>query len=335
MKLRQAQPQFYSLFTTAEQQELIDWLQHKNKIPFKLFYRGEIINHWQNLIAKQKKATFSTIKSDLQFLKEGLIWIDKQQHITQPLTVIDIGVGNGEPVKEILNILTKSKLLKQYIAIDISSEMLALAQNNLHHELPELPILDCQGDFETQSLTEIIPSHGKAKSGHNLWLYIGGTIGNHENRVQVLKNIQNALAEGEYLILTCSLRFTESEDHYSLRDHISVNIAYYFAELLGIDTDDITIKGYFNAAEKSFFTDVILRDNYQIDLEINGVAKTLDFSQGDRLNIYRYYCYEIDTEKNMKSLFEDCENAGLTVISYNLDLLLSRVMLILKNEPSQ
>ncbi|MDB9314625.1 L-histidine N(alpha)-methyltransferase [Spirulina sp. CS-785/01] len=328
MKQVQATPKFYHLFSGQEINNLVQHIQNYQTIPFKWFYRGKIIENWQQIIQKQKQAAFSTLKSDARFLKEGLLWIDKQQELTEPLTIVDIGVGNAEPVKTLVDILTKAGLLTQYIAIDISREMLSLAETNLKNWFPDLTFLGYQGDLETQSVLEIINPEKLAPQGQNLWIYIGGTIGNNENRIQVLKNLQKSLGEGEYLLLTCSLRFTDSQDQYTLKDHISVDVAYYIAELLDILPEDIEIEGKFDQATNTFLTNLIFKEDYQVKIESAGTLKTVHFPKGERFNIYRYYCYEIDNNNKMQSLIEDCQTAGLNVNSYNLDVLLSRVMLI-------
>lgn len=328
MTQTQATPEFYQAFSPTEIKELVQGINNSKAIPFKFVYRGKIIQKWQDLVIQQTQAPFSTIKSDLKFLKEGLLWLDEQQNPFKPAYIIDIGAGNSEPVKELIGFVSKAGMLKEYIAIDISPEMLELSKNNINQWFGNISFSSYLLDVEKESLSSITAQIDHSTEEQKLFVYVGGTISNHENRLQVLTNIASSLQNDEFLLMSCSLRFQGAENQYNIKNHISVDAAYYLAELLAIAPQDMTIKGYFNSETQYFLTDIIFKTPYEITLNVKGKPQTLTFSQGDHLNIYRYYCYEIDSDNNIDFLLQECNQAGLTVASYNLDILLSRVMII-------
>ena len=103
-----------------------------------------------------------------------------------PVRVVDLGPGNGVPVRGVLERLRASGRLDGYSGVDASAEMLAIAEANLRAWLgPAAPLRFHRRDFTAAPLADL---RGPA----TLALLTGGTLLNFADPVAVLRHAREA-----------------------------------------------------------------------------------------------------------------------------------------------
>jgi L-histidine Nalpha-methyltransferase len=112
-----------------------------------------------------------------------------------PVRVVDLGPGNGVPARDMLERLQASGRLERYIAVDMSVEMLAIAEANLRAWLgPAAPLEFRRRDFVADPLADL---RGPA----TLVLLAGGTLLNFADPVAVLRHVRDVAD-----VLVCEVR---------------------------------------------------------------------------------------------------------------------------------
>jgi L-histidine N-alpha-methyltransferase len=117
-------------------------------------------------------------------------------------TLIELGSGSSEKTRLLLDALTATGSLRQFVPLDVSVSALRAAIAAVAQEYPQLAVHGVVGDF-TQHL-ELLPP---ARSGRRLVAFLGGTIGNllPDERAALFRTLRAALHPGELLLLGAAL----------------------------------------------------------------------------------------------------------------------------------
>jgi L-histidine N-alpha-methyltransferase len=117
-------------------------------------------------------------------------------------TLIELGSGSSEKTRLLLDALTATGSLRQFVPLDVSESALRAAIAAVAQEYPQLAVHGVVGDF-TQHL-ELLPA---ARSGRRLVAFLGGTIGNllPDERAALFRTLRAALHPGELLLLGAAL----------------------------------------------------------------------------------------------------------------------------------
>ncbi|MEM8640440.1 MAG: L-histidine N(alpha)-methyltransferase [Cyanobacteria bacterium P01_G01_bin.54] len=334
-------PELYKLFSTAQVQDMIRSLRCDRIVPFKYFYQGNLIPHWQALNTKQAEAQISSAKADDNFLKRVCIRLLQSERSCDRWNIIDIGAGNPQLVKKFVGTFLENNLLNAYIALDISPDILEMSRQDLTGWLPNLNWQGVQWDFEQSSMPEQVMSQRASKTAasetenretetiENLYLYIGSTFCNVIDRLAVLRNIAAGLKADEYLYVSFSVDFAAAKpQNFEVDEHISKPAALTLLGWLGIKAEDTEILGYFDPEWGGYKTDIQLRADYDVAFKVHGQTEIVSLKAGERINIYRFFSYRIEADTSAPQIFADFQAAGLEIISYRIEPLLSRVMLV-------
>lgn len=187
---------FYEVFTVSEQLELFTDLKNKKQINLKYYYKNGGAELWN----KDYFNSFGKIKDQNQHLLDNSFESIKYLIKNKSINIIDIGTGNGYPVKDLIEAIKP----QNYIGLDISPEMLDLAQGNIKKWYPDLAIKTIVTDFERTQPQQLLLS-AKNNDSTNLILLLGHTICNLSTPISSLLNIRSGMLEDDILVFTSSL----------------------------------------------------------------------------------------------------------------------------------
>ena len=313
--------EFYKVFNPEEQAEIYSDLINKKEVNLKYYYKNGGAYLWDKFyhtnFAKIKSSTEKLIENSLDTISSNL---DEYRKVN----VIDIGTGNGYPVKDILELLTKENKLNKYIGIDISPTMLEIATKNISEWFTNLEIKTLVRDVENTKFTNIFLQE-KAESNDivNLALYIGNTLQNQTDRVSVLKNFRAGLMSGDLLMFNISLDndMTRSDLGYVKHDEDDEKYAW-IPKLLRIDV--LSCKVILKYEEKNHrkIKALDLDKDYEITFDLFGSKKVVNLSRGEHIIRWQHYLYTIP------EVIQDIQEAGLQLIKLECDKTGSNAILI-------
>lgn len=286
------------LFTKRQESELITAIKGRGEIPLKFVYLGEGAENW-DAIAGERTDT-GGINS-----MEGRLLADKARDFVgvfkdvAKVNVIDIGCGNGYPGVPIFNELQRQGIAFRYIPVDISAELLDIAEQNVREMFPDIEIRKFQLDFELGNFSDMTYDL-KDDGSSNLLLFLGSTLGNFSDRNRVLTNFRDSMSSDDYLIngveLTNFAKINKILSHYSV-DAVG-NFLYFIPEQIGISRKDTEFNVVWNDRENQVEMRIVFKNEVTIQIG----KETFTLEEGESLFVARSMKF---TEWSVTKLFSD------------------------------
>jgi hypothetical protein len=212
-------PEFYRLYSRMQIYDIITNLDVRREILRQYNYFDGGADRWDAYIQRMdREAAPSNLTMTRKLLAENESYIDDLLAKYSKINVVDIGPGNALPVKRLLQHLLERHTMGRYIAIDISSHMLAIAEKNIKRwfgdsVLFEGYVMDVTHERFAHLLTE---DYMRTAAGHtgNLVLLLGGTLQNFRTRDVPLQIINDSMGTNDVLIHTQKLDTDATRGHF-------------------------------------------------------------------------------------------------------------------------
>jgi L-histidine N-alpha-methyltransferase len=139
--------------------------------------------------------------------------------------LVELGSGAARKTRILLDALTESQPALEYVPVDIDATMLERSGRELLSDYPRLRVTAIASDFSRPSLALArLARHG----GRTVVLFLGSTIGNldPDAAVAMLRDLRNALAPGDALLLGADLRKSPAILEPAYDDPLGVTAAF-------------------------------------------------------------------------------------------------------------
>ncbi len=327
---RTAKPssEFYSLFSEEEVLGIIDALEVRREIPLKYSYKGRGAKIWDDFYLKYiipKWYGRSNVEIDL--LKDNFQYLNNNIRTGEKVNIVDVGAGNSYPVKNFIHRLNKLGKLNKYIALDISDELLHVSRDNFKKWFPLVDFISSTIDIENNSVPKnLFQNHASLENDDTakIFLHLGVTIGNHQNRDEVLKNFRASMRKNDFLVFT-----NETGSNSAWDGKVRGGCKYHVEEIygwvkskIGIKSEDCELVRKYDLKTDSIIANLKLRHDYTLNFSRMGIDKKIGFSKGEEITIWRHHKYE------MPKLLQELERSGLQLIHYSADKYKSHIMVI-------
>lgn len=326
LKVTEPHSAFYTTFDEHEITEIIRDLDKRREIEYKFTFKDGGAQMWDKFYNDAvEKGDYPTPKRTLNLLYRSIDLI--AQHITKnaQINIIDIGCGNSHPLKGFIELLSKRFKINRYIAIDISQEILDFSKKNMENWFPNLPYFSHKMDIERFWLGDLIYEYKFASNLNqiNLIFNIGSNIGNHFDRVRVLKNIQSGMLRSDLFIIGNTLHnnLIRSELSYKLVDSEKDKDAW-IPKLIGIDVENPIMVTRFDEHAGCKISSLVLDKDYEILFKTKHFNRKLYFSKKEEIIVWRHYM------TNMDEFYNELSSCGLRMIAMNTETDYSHVMAI-------
>lgn len=310
----------YDILNYEELIEVINDLRYSNLVKEKYFYKNAKL--W-NKFYKANMSAFSSISKDLV---SNSIQDIVYQLPTNQVNVIDIGIGTGDPAIHLISELQKADtIVKQYVGIDLSTEMLDIAKNNLDQAFPNLYKKFYKADIEKNRLgTFFTEKIGLQESSPSIITLFGGTICNIEDRIAVFKHISSPMKKSDIFIVEFTLDSDENkmETKYMQNDSFKYDGGWPL-EVMGIDVlnSDVIVEYNSSGFKDKYF---LMDKDYQVQFSHKNIDINLELRKGDRISVWRHYLFSINT------LIKELNVAKMKLIGLKLDNTGKRAMAFCK-----
>jgi L-histidine N-alpha-methyltransferase len=236
---------------------------------------------WDRFVAWQERETAPNgVHATRSLLRDA--YDELTNPLRGPVRVVDLGPGNGVPVRGVLERLRASGRLERYVAVDMSVEMLAIAEANLRAWLgPDAPLEFRCRDFAVDPLADL---RGPA----TLVLLAGGTLLNFADPVAVLRHVRDVAD-----VVVCEVRVDTIANRALFLVHEpgqGNDIPRRYRAML----DSLGIPRDRYEPERGF--DEMTRQRY-LRIRLTGpvtVAERLILPAGSRVHLWRYHHHTPD-----------------------------------------
>lgn len=296
-KVLEPDPTFYEVFTNEEIYDIVRNLEIHHELPRQYNYFDGGADEWNsytNELITEKNPNL--LRRTIELLSENQSYIDSLIAKYKKVNIIDIGAGNALPVRGFLERLKNSGKLNQYIAIDISKNMLDIATNNIKDWFGDS--VKCQGhklDITSERFAKILAEDYLSKEAHdsiNIVMFLGGTPDNFRNPDDAFRSINNSMNRNDILVYVNKL---ESEamrpqwfDYTLTKAKVKINPMHRVVfDLLNIDEDLYDVEMGFDREKRQRYSKT--RFNVALTLRFNfeDGERFVHFEKGDTILLWR------------------------------------------------
>lgn len=215
------------MFTKKQEFELLTAIKGRGEIPLKFAYLGEGAYNWVAIAQERAK------KGGINLIERKLLSSRTEDFLrnyagVNQVNVIDIGCGDGTPAYPILEKLNEKKIKFNYVPVDISEEMLNLAEKKVKKDF-KVDSNKILLDLDSGQFSDKIYSLRKEGTA-NLLLFLGSTLGNFSDMNRVLSNILESMSSEDYLIL--GMEMTNLVKAEQLVPHYTADIVLNFLKFI-------------------------------------------------------------------------------------------------------
>ncbi len=311
----------YDLFTVDQIIDIFNGLDIKKEIKLKYSYKDAGAKFW-DVYYHSSTSLLKTANTDLldNTLKDILYFIGPDSR----MNLVDIGPGNAYPVKNIISELNNLSLLNKYITIDLSKEILDIAERNIQEWFKGIVYKSYEADIETSRFNTIFLENSSiSQKISNIILHIGNTMGNHDDRIQILKNLRSGMIKEDIFVTTFTLDTIENRSALNYVKGVESDLQDTWAlSELGVDIDKCEIRVWYNNEINAKIKTLKLDKDYVLYFNILGEKRELELFSGDEIVIWKHYLIS-----ETQFIFE-LEQADLRLLDLKLDKSLSNALVV-------
>jgi len=254
------------MFTKRQEAELITSIQGRGEIPLKFAYLEEGAKNWEAIANERMKSSGGINLAESSLLKSRVRHFIESFGNKNKINVIDLGCGDGSPAFPILDELKKQGIEFRYIPLDISSEMLDLAEKNVKKRF-SCEIIKKLFDFELGNFSDI--AYDLKSEGYlNLLCFLGSTVGNFSDRNRVLTNMRDSMGANDFLVvgveMTNFFKINKIIPHY--KGILAENFLYYIPSRVGIKREETEYEVDWNGKENQIEIWLSIKNNQKIKI---------------------------------------------------------------------
>lgn len=292
----QPKPEFYTIYNEHQIYDIATNLEVHHEIPRQYNYFNGGANHWdkyaERLVVDEEP---NLVNSTIKLLKTNQGYLDDLLSRFKRINVIDIGVGNAYPVKDLLAHLLKQNKLGRYIALDISPAVLSIAQNNIKSWFGDaIKFEGYEYDISYDRFSDLLVqeyAREDAKDTANLVLLLGGTLSNMRAPDGGYKIIHDSMGVNDYLVHSTKLD-TEATRRYfdfDLRPGETKLAAIHslVVDLLNIDKSFYTVEMGYDPELKQRFERIRLNVSLTITFAFSSGQRAVELNKGDAILTWR------------------------------------------------
>ncbi len=212
-------PEFYDLYNRQQILDIMTNLRTHGEIPRQYGYFNGGADGWDVVMRRheQEEGLTNILKGTQELIHINLGAIDRLIEGYSKINIVDVGPGNGIPVRELLEHVMERGVLHRYIAVDISKEMLRIAERNLREWFGDaLPFEGYVRDVTYERFSDVLVDDlldRGADQTLNLILFLGDTPVNFRSFSDPLRTIYGSM-DGKALLVCTNKPDTETSRRY-------------------------------------------------------------------------------------------------------------------------
>lgn len=296
LKVVTPKPEFYNLYSQSQVYDLVSNLEIHHEILLDYSYFGEGASYWNNYAYRLlKEETPNNLTSTNRLLAQNREYLDGLLEKYSKVNIVDVGVGNALPAKDLLDRFLEQRKLGRYIGVDISREMLRIARKNVREWYGDLVRFeDYEIDINHERFVNILAEDyitGKNNDTANVILFLGGTIQNFRKPDAPLRSIHDSMGVNDFLIHAQKLDTESSRRYFDFnlqpgRSALATNHRLIF-DLLNIDPSFYDVEMGFDSDKKERYIRVRLKLALTLKFDFEVGQRTLELDKGDTILLWR------------------------------------------------
>ena len=282
---------FYDLYNQKQIFDIISNIDKYREVPIQYSYFNSGAKRWDSYTQHLLESnTPNSLTNTRELLSLNFDYIDELLQGYSHVNIIDIGPGNALPVREVLEYFVSKGMLKRYIGIDISADMLKIAKDNIKTWFGDKVHFEGHiRDIVYERFDDLLAPESfnpEAESTANLILFLGGTLSNLREPNQPLATIHDSLGKNDILIFSKKLDTLSSRRYFEIAapGNLAIDLVL---NLLNIDPSYYEIEQYFDEEKMARYVQAKLSVALSIEFQLNGQLRTIELNKGESILLWR------------------------------------------------
>ena len=314
-------PEFYNTYSRRQALDIISNLTIHREIPNQYNYVDDGAYNWDSWVQRlSKEDKPNNLNNTRDLMRANLESIDKLIGSHTRVNILDIGVGNAYPVKELLEHLMKQGILHRYIAIDISQTMLDIAEKNINSWFGgQVKFEGHVRDISYERFDDLLVDDMLDKDSEktfNMALLLGATPVNFRTFSDILKCIYGSMGENDVLAYTGKPDSEASRryfDFHPTSGNATVSpINRYTLDLLGVDDSLYDVEMGYDGQKRMRYVRVRLKSSIIIKFKFADGEKQVRIEKGESILVLRVW------HMSALEIISEFEKAGFILLESHM-----------------
>jgi len=314
--------EFYDIYSRRQILDIITNLKVHGEIPRQYNYMQDGARNWDNWLRRlAKEESTNILNGTVELLHTNMDAIERLLADSEKINVIDLGVGNAYPIKELLGQLISRNILHRYIAIDISPSMLAIAKKNISMWYGDkVKFEGYVRDMSHEKFDDLLVDDMLRKDADdtiNLVLLLGLTPANLRSPQDVLKVAHSSMGNRDLLVYSAKPDTDASRGYFDFSPTSGVKTTLspnhqYILDLLNIDESFYDVEMGFDFIKRMRYVRIKLKTAITIDFNFEDLQRSVALEKGDTILLLRVW------HQTTLETISDFEKAGFTMLQSSL-----------------
>jgi len=308
---------FYNLFSKEQVYDIATNLEIHHEVPLQYNYFNSGARAWNDHMKRLADEDVENSFSATQALLEtSMGMLDSLLSNYDRVNIVDIGPGNAMPSRWLLEYLHNAGKLGKYIAIDISPDMLKIAEKNIQKWF--------NGDVKFEGYTRNVNQdrfadllisdyfQGDKSRTVNIVLHLGYTLRNMQRPENGYRTIYDSIGKDDLLIEDNLLDTADTREHLDFSASPSAGGLFFlnalFVPLLGFKPSHYEVIHGFDKERSERFSKIKLKVAIEIEFKIKGGGRIISLNKDDHIIVWRNRHY------SARDIIEQRANSGFSLL---------------------
>ncbi|HTE58371.1 MAG TPA: L-histidine N(alpha)-methyltransferase [Verrucomicrobiae bacterium] len=301
LKTISPKPEFYETFDHKQILDIISHLTIHHEIPLPYSYVNGGATYWDDYANRlANEGTRNMLTATIDLLGASTDTLDHLVGGHKYVNIVDLGPGNGMPAKGLLEHFLKLGKLKRYVTLDISKEMLQIAEKNIGTWFDgRVKFEGYARDFSRERFDDLFTEDaiGKDESDTpvNIVLLLGATLGNLRTPDQALWAINNSLGINDLLVYSAKLDTVNSRRYFDFTTSANQKLAYnhrMILDFLNIDEDLYDVVQNFDEKKQARSISITPKMALTVKFTFPQGFKYIHINKGQLITVWRYWHHD-------------------------------------------
>jgi len=315
-------PEFYEQYNRKQILDIITSLKTHGEIPRQYGYFAEGAQGWDRQMHRDMKAPRlgNLLKGTQELIHTNLEALDRLIEDYNQVNVVDIGPGNAMPVRELLEHLVERNLLHRYIAIDLSEEMLRIAEDNIKEWFGgAVPFEGHVRDFSYERFNDVLVDDMLSREADqtlNLMLFLGHTAANFRAFSDPFRIINGSMDAHSLLICSDKPDTDTSRTYFQFNptpESTALSPSHRFVpEMLNITEELYRVEMGFDEKRLMRYVRIRLNTAITIRFKFDDSVRDVNLEKDSTILLLRVW------HKSTLGIIDEAQRAGFTLLQSSL-----------------
>lgn len=289
---------FYNTLTTKQILDIISGITIHHEIPLQYNYIDGGADFWDKYASRLATEDVPNIlTSSVKLIEFNLDDLDRLLESHKKVNVIDLGPGNGIPVKNLLSHLLEQGRLNRYIGIDISNDILKITEQHIHQWFGDRVNFEGYArDFSTERFDDLFVDDYASDEEDmpiNLVLLLSGTICNFRSPAQALQVIYNSLGPKDLFLYTTKLDTPSTRLYFDLglesKPRPQDFLFHFILDMLNLDESLYELDQIFDTQKRARSITLRPKVDLTIKFKFPKGERTVELNKNESILLWRYW----------------------------------------------